>query len=223
MPHRQAFKLYQRKRVININVNILAAGFLAIALAKFPVKYIGDWVGTEHKFLITVIAYLVDTVLDVTVYYALHWVANHWNPEGNLPKHDERPRSRRFVHDATRIQAERMALMPAYILIGPGGMWALQKWADIHHSWAFVIAFVSAIIATRILHTAWGLRTGTFRDTVDFVVDDNVQIGRDLTKEAQEAEAQAARDHDEGSEHCPAEQDPEQDPAQDPIQDRVTH
>ncbi len=188
MPGR-VFKFYQRKRVVNINLNILAAGILAIALAKFPVMWIGDWIGPEHKFVITVIAYILDTVLDVCVYYALHWVANHWNPHGHLPKHEKRPKSRQFVHDATRIQAERMALMPIYILIGPGGMWALQKWFDVHHSWAFVIAFVSAIISTRIIHTIIGLRTGTFRDTVDFVIDDDIQIGRDLSAEAEESES----------------------------------
>lgn len=190
------FKFYQRKRVVNINLNILAAGFLAIALAKFPVMLIGDWIGPEHKFVITVIAYLVDTVLDVVVYYALHWVANHWNPDGHLPKHDDRPKSRRFVQDATRIQAERMALMPVYIVIGPGGMWALQKFYDVSHSWAFVIAFVSAIIATRIIHTIVGLRTGTFRDTIDFVIDDHIQIGRDLSKEAALKEQGAEREHE---------------------------
>ncbi len=198
MPGR-VFKFYQRKRVVNINLNILAAGFLAIALAKFPVLWIGDWIGPEHKFYITVIAYVVDTVLDVVVYYALHWVANHWNPEGHHPKRDDRPKSRRFVQDATRIQAERMALMPIYILIGPGGMWALQKWFDVHHSWAFVIAFVSAIIATRIIHTIVGLRTGTFRDTVDFMIDDHIQIGRDLSKQAEAAQPepdQERREHD---------------------------
>ena len=182
MPQR-VFKFYQRKRVVNINLNIVAAGFLAIALAKFPIMYIGNWIGPEHKLIIAAIAYVVDTVCDVLVYYALHWVANHWNPNGHLPEHDDRPKSRRFMHDATRIQAERMALVPIFILIGPGGMWALQKFADISHSWAFVIAFVTAIITTRIIHTAWGLRMGTFKDTVDFVVDDDIQIGRDLSAE----------------------------------------
>ena len=191
MPQR-VFKFYQRKRVVNINLNIVAAGFLAIALAKFPIMYIGNWIGPEHKLIIAAIAYVVDTVFDVLVYYALHWVANHWNPNGHLPKHDDRPKSRRFMHDATRIQAERMALVPIFILIGPGGMWALQKFADISHSWAFVIAFVTAIITTRIIHTAWGLRTGTFKDTVDFVIDDDVQIGRDLS-----AEEHADADQDE--------------------------
>ena len=187
---RRVFKFYQRKRVVNININILAAGFLAIALAKFPVKFIGDWIGPEHKLIIAAIAYIVDTIFDVMVYYALHWIANHWNPQGHLPKHDDRPKSRRFVHDATRIQAERMALVPIFILIGPGGMWALQRFANITHSWAFVIAFVAAIITTRIIHTIWGIRSGTFKDTVDFVIDDDIQIGRDLSAEA-ESEARA--------------------------------
>jgi hypothetical protein len=52
-----------------------------------------------------------------------------------------------------------------------------------------VIAFVSAIISTRIIHTIIGLRTGTFRDTVDFVIDDDIQIGRDLSAEAEESES----------------------------------
>ncbi|MEX0876162.1 MAG: hypothetical protein WD114_01775 [Phycisphaerales bacterium] len=192
--HQRFFKFYQRKRVVNINLNMLAAGFLAIALVKLPVKWIGDWIGPEHKLLITAIAYALETVADVVVYYALHWMANHWNPQGNLPKHDNRPKSRRFIQDATRLQAERMALIPIYILIGPGGMWALQKFAGVQHSWAFVIAFVSAIITTRVIHTLWGLRSGTFKDTVDFVIDDDIQIGRDLSAEAEakaEAEAQA--------------------------------
>ncbi len=191
MPKR-VFKFYQRKRVVNINLNILAAGFLAIALAKIPVMFVGNWIGTEHKLLIAAAAYLIDTVIDVSLYYLLHWIANHWNPHGHHPEQMKRPKSRQFVHDATRIQAERMALVPIFIIIGPGGMWALQKFADIPHSWAFVIAFVSAIITTRIIHTFWGYRSGTFKDTVDFMIDDDFQIGRDLSKEADEREQKVA-------------------------------
>lgn len=194
MPQR-VFKFYQRKRVVNINLNILAAGFIAIALAKLPVMYISVWIGPDHKFLISVIAYAIDTVFDVLVYYALHWIANHWNPQGHLPKHDDRPKSRRFMHDATRVQAERMALVPIFMLIAMGGMWALQKFAAITASWAFVYAFASAMIATRILHTLWGYRSGTFRDTVDFMIDDQLQIGRDLTAEAEAQEGEAPEKH----------------------------
>ena len=187
MPSR-VFKYYQRKRVVNININILAAGFISIAIAKYPVFLIGEWIGTQHKFLISVIAYVLDMVIDVAVYYALHWFANHWNPQGHLPESDDRPKSRKFLHDATRIQAERAALVPLFMLVSMGGMWALQKFYHITHSWAFVFAFVAAMIVTRIAHTFWGYQSGTFKDHVDFMIDDQLQIGRDLTAEA-EAEA----------------------------------
>jgi len=165
MPHRHMFRFYQRKRIVNINFNILAAGFIAIALAKFPVLWISEAIGTEQKLLISVIAYVLDIVLDVLVYYALHWIANHWNPHGHLLKHDERPRERRFVRDATRVQAERIALVPLFMVVAMGGMWALQKYSGVSASWAFVVAFVSAMIITRVVHTVWGLRSGTFDDT----------------------------------------------------------
>lgn len=187
---RRVFKYYQRKRVVNINLNILAAGFISIAIAKYPVMLIGEWIGPEHKFLISVIAYVLDTTIDVCMYYGLHWVANHWNPRGNLPKDNTLPKSRKFMQDATRVQAERLALVPIFMLVSMGGMWALQHFYEVTHSWAFVFAFVAAMFVTRIAHTLWGYRSGTFRDHIDFMIDDQLQIGRDLTAEA-EAEATA--------------------------------
>ncbi len=190
MPKR-AFKFYQRNRVVNINLNILAAGLLAIVLIKLPVMYISKWIGPEHKLLISVIAYILDTIVDVMVYYGLHWVANHWDPN-NRRDLSKQPKKRRFVHDATRIQAERMALVPIFMLVAIGGMWALQNYFSIGASWALIYAFVSAMLITRVIHTFWGYRSGTFKDSVDFMIDDDIQIGRDLTKEAEEA-SQAAQ------------------------------
>jgi len=184
MPQR-AFKFYQRKRVVNINLNILAAGLIAILIIKLPVMMISKWIGPEHQLLISIIAYILDTIVDVMVYYALHWVANHWNPRGNLPNKTKRPKSRKFVRDATRIQAERMALIPIFMLISIGGMWALQEYYSILASWALIYAFLTAMITTRIIHTFWGYRSGTFKDHVDFVIDDDIQIGRDLSAEAE--------------------------------------
>lgn len=191
MPSR-VFKYYQRKRVVNINLNILAAGFISIAIAKYPVYLMGVWIGTDHKLLISVLAYILDMVIDVAVYYGLHWVANHWNPRGHLQGDDTRPKGRKFLHDATRIQAERAALVPLFMLVSMGGMWALQHYYQITHSWAFVFAFVAAMFVTRIAHTLWGYQSGTFKDHIDFMIDDQLQIGRDLTAEAEaEAAAQA--------------------------------
>jgi len=202
MPKR-AFKFYQRKRVVNINLNILAAGFIAIALAFFPVKLIGDWIGTERTLTISAITYVIETIFDVLVYYALHWMANHWNPHGHLPKDDQLPKARNFIQDSTRIQAERMALVPIYILIGPIGMWLLQERAGVHHTWAFLIAFPAAMITTRVIHTFWGYRSGTFKNHLDFIIDDGIQIGRDLSAEAQAAEAKTKAEAAEQSEPTP--------------------
>lgn len=203
MPQR-VFQFYQRKRVVNINLNILAAGFIAIALAKLPIMYISDWIGPNHKLLIIGIAYALDTVLDVLVYYALHWVANHWNPNGHHPKSEHKPRTRRFLHDATRVQAERAALVPLFAIIAMGGMWALQEYGIASASWAFVFAFAAAMLATRVVHTFWGYRSGTFKDTVDFVIDDDIQIGRDLSAESEaKAKAEADPEAQAESEHEP--------------------
>lgn len=163
----RAFRLYQRKRVININVNVVVAGLIAIALAKFPVHYISEWIGPERKVWISLIAYGVDFVFDIAVYFGLHWIANHWLP--TKPKseadqrHHEAPKPH-FLRDVFKIQAERLALVPVFAIVAIGGMWALQHFSAWRASWAFVAAFVAAIITTRVLHTLLGLYTGTFLD-----------------------------------------------------------
>lgn len=164
MMQKRAFRLYQRKRVVNINLNILLAGVITIAIAKYPVELIGNWVGSERTVLLWAIAYVLDMVIDVAVYYALHWLANHWNPRGDLPRPEERAKGRRFLRDATRIQAERAALVPLFMLVSLGLMWGLEKRTHVVHSWAFVWAFLAAMIVTRVVHTLWGYRSGTFRD-----------------------------------------------------------
>ncbi len=168
MPKR-VFHFYQRKRVVNINVNVFLAGLLSIAIAKYPIMLISASVGHEHKFLNSVIAYALDTVIDVFLYFGLHWIANHWKPFKNAHIADklttpEDQRSRNFLVDVGKVQAERFALVPIFAIIATGGMYGLQKLFHTQPSWAFVIAFIVAMIITRIIHTVWGYRSGTFRD-----------------------------------------------------------
>lgn len=160
MPHR-LFELYQRKRIININANILAAGLLAVILAKYPVVFVGRLIGEEHKFLITLAAGGIDIVFDVILYYALHWVANHWTPPWKRDR--TTTPGRRFFRDASLIQFERAILSPLYYTIAMGSMYALQHrgWS---HGWAFFTAFACGLLVTRVVHTVWGLRTGRFLD-----------------------------------------------------------
>jgi len=170
MPSR-AFKFYQRKRVVNINLNIFVAGLISIAIAKYPVMLLSGWIGHEHKLLISILAYIVDTTIDIFVYFGLHWIANHWRPhhpsvaEAALELPIE-SRTKKFLMDAGRVQAERFALVPIFALVATGGMFALQHFADIKPDWAFVFAFIVAMIVTRVVHTLWGYRTGTFRDNI---------------------------------------------------------
>ncbi len=158
---RRLFHLYQRSRIFNINFNVVAAGLLAILIAKMPVAYVSDWIGHEHKLWITLAAAAIDMVVDVLIYYGLHWLANHWRPPSRRPK--IRKSNRAFFKDATLIQFERAILSPLYYIVAGGLMYILQH-QGIKPSWAFVWAFASGIFVTRIVHTIWGLRTGRFRN-----------------------------------------------------------
>ncbi|HZW09766.1 MAG TPA: hypothetical protein VFF69_07675 [Phycisphaerales bacterium] len=160
---RRLFEYYQRKRVININANIVASGLLAIVIAKHPVHLVGEAIGADRKILVTLAAGAIDMFVDVAIYYALHWIANHWHPRWK--KSAKRAHKRSFFHDASLIQFERAILSPLYYLVAMGLMYALQRWALIEdHSWAFVIGFVTGIVVTRVVHTIWGLRSGRFAD-----------------------------------------------------------
>ncbi len=156
------FQLYQTKRVVNINVNVTLAGLLAILLAKGPVALAARWIGEENTFWISVATYFIDMVFDFTVYFSLHWLANHWKP--GQPAPIDRARLVHFAQDALVVQAERIILVPLFAIMAIVGMWQLQEHTDIKANWAFVIVYVTAILITRVLHTIIGYRTGTFDD-----------------------------------------------------------
>lgn len=160
MPGR-AFRFYQRHRIVNVNLNIVGAGLLAVLLAKWPVHVVTGWVGEEHKFANSVIAAFLDGIADILIYFMLHWVANHWRPLSPRHEHDEPDAPGAFWKNATLVQFERLTLTPAFYVIAIGGMWGLQH-AGFGASWAFVLSFSVGLIVTRVMHTWWGLRTGRF-------------------------------------------------------------
>jgi hypothetical protein len=168
MPTR-AFKFYQRKRVVNINVNVFFAGVVSIVIAKLPVAWISAMIGHEHKLIISVVAYGIDTLIDVVLYFGLHWIANHWRPlkESHIIDRvttPERQRTRKFWVDVGKVQAERFALVPIFAAMAISGTWGLQHFGSIRPDWAFVWAFLVAMVITRVIHTVWGYRSGTFQD-----------------------------------------------------------
>ncbi len=157
----RAFRFYQRHRIVNVNLNIVGAGLLAVIIAKWPVHVVTGWVGDEYKFINSVIAAVIDGVVDIGLYFVLHWIANHWR--ASRPEHDidepDKPAS--FWREASLVQFERLTLTPAFYVIAIGGMWGLQH-AGMRASWAFVLSFSAGLVVTRIAHTWWGLRSGRF-------------------------------------------------------------
>lgn len=158
-----AFRTYQKRKIININVNVTVAGLLAIAVAKLPVHWVSEWLGPDRRWLIVIAAALIDGIADVIIYYALHWIANHWRP---LRKGGSKVKGGmgEFFKHASLVQFERYMLSPVFYIVAMGLMYVLGEYTTMRDSWAFVVGFTTAILTTRVLHTMIGLRTGTFKD-----------------------------------------------------------
>ena len=166
MPDR-LFRLYQRKRVININVNVITAG-LASTLIVMGVVWIlhhplgVDWPSWGYSGF----SLVADLVLDVAIFAGLHWIANHWRPLAGR-HHKERMElgaaAPPHLEDTARVQLERAILSPLYYIIAVSGTEGLQR-LGLNPYWAIGISYPAGLAVTRTLHTVWGLRTGSFED-----------------------------------------------------------
>ncbi|MEO0512379.1 MAG: hypothetical protein AAF108_05725 [Planctomycetota bacterium] len=166
MPNR-LFRLYQRKRVININANIVASGLLSTAVVAGILLFMKaviktDWPTWGYSFFSAVL----DLVLDVTMFAGLHWVANHWRPlkptteKEKIQLNAEAPNA---VKDTVQLQIERAVISPLYYIIAVAGTEMLQQ-HGLRPYWAVCIAYPAGLVVTRTIHTFWGLRSGTYVD-----------------------------------------------------------
>ncbi|MBX3387637.1 MAG: hypothetical protein KF768_13795 [Phycisphaeraceae bacterium] len=153
-------RLYSR-RIVNVNVNILLANFLALVLTALVV-HLGKHIGLHdlHGWFIVGFTFVVDLTFDVVLYYGLHWVANHWprrlhGPVSQTTKHllEETPKPS-FFRDATIVQGQRLVLSPLFYLIAFGGQ-KLALIAQIQPAWTVIIGYGAASIITRTAHTIW--------------------------------------------------------------------
>lgn len=147
-------RVYAR-RVVNVNVNIILAGALAL-LPVLGILKICEHLDINRK-LIPAVTFLADVVCDVAIYYVLHWLANHAGRPAR-PMHtiadatvDHVP----FFRDATKVQFQRAVLSPLLY-----GIWLGTQWVLIHHEglsivWATTIGFVAGVGTARVLHTLW--------------------------------------------------------------------
>lgn len=148
-------KVYAR-RIVNVNVNIVLAGALALPPTLLAV-WVAHHLGVPAGWRISVITFVTDITADVAVYFVLHWLANHW-PALHVLRGDDEPREPRphlsFFRDATLVQVERAALSPLLYFLLLGTQYVLTH-RGMHPVPATAIAFGLAIGTTRTLHTIW--------------------------------------------------------------------
>ncbi len=150
-------RVYAR-RVVNVNVNILLAGALAL-IPVLGILRICEALDINRK-LVPAVTFLADIVCDVVIYYVLHWLANHAGRPAK-PMHtiaDATVEHVPFFRDATKVQFQRMGISPLLYSI-----WLGTQWVLIHHEgfsivWATTIGFVLGVGTARILHTLWMIR-----------------------------------------------------------------
>ncbi len=166
------------KRIVNVNVNIIVAGLLAMMLTLIPVHLSHNF--THDHWAILGITFISDLFFDVLIYYALHWLANHtrWRHTFGL-ENPEVSRPAVFFRDATIIQAQRAVLSPILYSIFLGLQLYLLK-QDVPREWAAVAGLSSGILCTRVIHTIW-------------MVHSQRQLAKKATKES--AQSEPAKPH----------------------------
>lgn len=158
------WRIYKR-RLINVNVNIVAAGLLALIPTVVVVHFVTLWGGfpapeaftQRQKIVIGGITFITDIIFDVAIYYLLHWLANHLPRKARPSAELEVAAHPTFIRDATQVQVERMALSPLFYVVALGGQHALMH-MHVDAAAATAIGFAAAITLTRTIHTFWMLR-----------------------------------------------------------------
>lgn len=148
------------RRIVNVNVNVLAAGALALGPVLLIVKGYHR-LGLPSEWL-PAVTFVADVVCDVAIYYGLHFLANHapWRLNPVHAVADATVEHVPFFRDATRIQFQRMVIAPILY-----GLWLGSQWVLVHtFRWdpvpATAVGFVLGVGVARTLHTMWMLWEG---------------------------------------------------------------
>ncbi len=152
------FLRFYRRRIVNVNINIVLAGLLALVPTTIAARLAEHHFGEESYLAITAVTFVADAISDVAVYYVLHWIANHM-PGAKA----DGPGSAAYGHlsyikDATLVQFERMCLSPLLYLIALATQYSMMRFGGTPSAWATIVGFIAAIAVTRVLHTLWMLR-----------------------------------------------------------------
>lgn len=155
------------KRIVNINVNIIVAGLVAMSLGTVPVhlsRYLG--VQDDEHIKIKIIFFVSDWVFDLIVAVGLHWLANHMPRRYQRTRQliekaedivEDAPPPTPFLKDAAVLQLQRGLL--SFVLYPAA--WLMMT-AFLHggmaRELAGMVSMILAICVTRVIHTFWLIR-----------------------------------------------------------------
>ncbi|XVJ60472.1 MAG: hypothetical protein HEQ23_14180 [Tepidisphaera sp.] len=152
------------RRIINVNVNIVAAGLLALPPTMLVVHFSRHWgVDDDHRVLILAITFVTDIIFDVAIYFVLHWIANHgsWrNKFLDKAEHllvEPAHAGMSYIRDAGVVQLQRFVLSPVLYILWLGIQYVMM-WAGFDRVLSMLVGWVVGIATARTLHTLWMLR-----------------------------------------------------------------
>lgn len=142
------------RRIVNVNVNILAAGLLALVPVSLVVYAIHKTGLVTNPWWITAITFGLDVVFDFSIYFALHYLANH-GPLRKLVAANPAYRGMSFLHDAGIVQMQRAILSPLLYILWLGTQNYMLHHQILNGFWATAAGGVLGIGVSRVIHTVW--------------------------------------------------------------------
>lgn len=128
----------------NINANILFADLSSTAATALIIEAIQGRLTT--RFAIVAATAAIDGVISFAVFACLHLYANR----------------HRGLRDLARVQVHRWILSPLHYLVGSGAQYGLLI-LGVRVSIGVLIAYWTAVVVTRTVHTLYGKMSGLFR------------------------------------------------------------
>lgn len=155
------------KRIVNINVNIIVAGLVAMSLGTVPVhlsRYLG--VNDDEHIKIKIIFFASDWFFDLIVAVGLHWLANHMPQRYARTRKviakaedivEDAPPPTPFLKDAAVLQLQRALLS---LFLYPAAWFLMSRFLDLGmaRELASICSMILAICMTRVIHTIWLIR-----------------------------------------------------------------
>lgn len=156
-PALRAVAHWYARRIVNVNINILAAGMLALVPVAACVHVIHKTELVTNTWWITAITFGLDIIFDFSIYFVLHYLANH-GPLRVLVSANPAYRGLSFLHDAGIVQVQRAILSPLLYIIWLGVQKYLLHYELANGFWATIAGGVLGIGTSRVLHTIWMLQ-----------------------------------------------------------------